>query len=122
MLPDAAAVAVFLPVQALVLTGAGDTLLIEQLGDRYFSHAVLKEGEDARHHGGGSGVHHQPVVVIRVLAVTVRGEGADELPLPLFGAEGTPHFREMSRAYCSLKTFLTAAACRKGPSHCRSRR
>ena len=90
--PDAAAVAVFLPVQALVLTGAGDTLLIEQLGDRYFSHAVLKEGEDARHHGGGSGVHHQPVVVIRVLAVTVRGEGADELPLPLFGAEGTPHF------------------------------
>ena len=100
----------FSPFRRLYSLGQ-DALLIEQLGDRYFSHAVLKEGEDARHHGGGSGVHHQPVVVIRVLAVTVRGEGADELPPCLcLVRKALLTFREMSRAYCSLKTFLTGSS------------
>ena len=81
-------VAVFFAGEPLVLAGAGDTLLVQLPGDAELARSVFKQGEDAPHHLRLRRVDDQAIVVLRVFAVAVAGEGSDELAPLLLGAEG----------------------------------
>ncbi len=72
----------------LVQGGVGDAHLVEPFRNADDAHALQEPLEDAADHFGGSRVHHQMVAVVRVLAVAVGGEGADELPLAPFPVQG----------------------------------
>ena len=81
-------VAIFFSGEPLVLTGAGDSLLVQLLGNTDLAHSVFKQGEDAPYHLRRRRVDDQTVMILRVLAVPVAGEGPDELAPLLLGMEG----------------------------------
>ena len=85
-------VAIFFAGEPLVLTGAGDALLVQLLGNTDLTHSIFKQGEDAPYHLRRRRVDDQPVVILRVFAVAVAGECSDELTPLLLGVEGTLNF------------------------------
>ena len=81
-------VAVFFAGEPLVLTGAGDALLVQLLGNTDLTHSIFKQGEDAPYHLRRRRVDNQTVMVLRILTVAVAGEGPDKLSSLLLGVEG----------------------------------
>ena len=81
-------VAVFFAGEPFVLTGAGDALLVQLLGNTDLTHSIFKQGEDAPHHLRRRRVDDQTVMILRVLTVPVAGECSDELAPLLLGVEG----------------------------------
>ncbi len=67
-------VAVFFAGEPFVLTGAGDALLVQLLGNTDLTHSIFKQGEDAPHHLRRRRVDDQTVMILRVLTVPVAGE------------------------------------------------
>ena len=85
------AVVVALTGEPLVLTGAGNLLCIEQLGNSDFPIPPLKEIEDSLYHLGRRRVNQQMVMVVRVLPIPVAGEGPHKLAPLLLGVDGGAH-------------------------------
>ena len=81
-------VAVFLAGEPLILAGAGDTLLVQMLGNTDFSHSIFKQGKDAPHHLRRRRIDNKTVMILRVLTVPIAGKGPDKLASLLLGVEG----------------------------------
>ena len=81
-------VAVFFTGEPLVLTGAGNTLLVQLLGNADLSHSVFKQGKDAPHHLRRRRIDNKTVMILRIFTVPVAGKGPDKLAPLLLGVEG----------------------------------
>ena len=88
---DLPPVVVALAQNALVLTGAGNSLGVELLGDLNFPPPLFKEIKNPPHHLGSGGINDQMAVVSWVLLVAVAGEGPHKLAPLLFGVDGGAH-------------------------------